>query len=145
MNKEIELSAEARTNPIFLTAKTAACLMADAGIPDADSIVSRLDIQSADLGMSDPDMMLGNELVVEAKYRTMCRLIEETGIRTNVDLPCGYTPKAIHMSDKAMGPVLFVSVPCLFRNKKTVPVFIFPAAKAPDPFHHGYVCFLVKP
>ena len=95
MNKEIEFSAEARTNPIFLTAKTAACLMADAGIPDADSIVSRLDIQSADLGMSDPDMMLGNELVVEAKYRTMCRLIEETGIRTNVDLPCGYTPKAI--------------------------------------------------
>ena len=102
MNKEIELSAEARTNPIFLTAKTAACLMADAGIPDADSIVSRLDIQSADLGMSDPDMMLGNELVVEAKYRTMCRLIENTGIQTNVDLPCGYTPKAVHMSEKGL-------------------------------------------
>ena len=102
MIREIEHSVQARTNPIFLTGKTAACLMADAGIPDADSIVSRLGLQSGDFGMSDPDMMLGNELVVEAKYRTMCRLIEDTGIQTNVDLPCGYTPKAIHMSDKGL-------------------------------------------
>jgi anti-anti-sigma factor len=32
----------------------------------------------------------------------MCRLIEDTGIQTNVDLPCGYTPKSIHMSDKGL-------------------------------------------
>ena len=102
MIKEIEHSVQARTNPIFLTGKTAVCLMADAGIPDADSIVSKLRLQSGDFGMSDPDMMLGNELVVEAKYRTMCRLIEDTGIQTNVDLPCGYTPKSIHMSDKGL-------------------------------------------
>ena len=102
MNKETELSAQARTNPIFLTGKTAACLMADAGIPNADSIAGRLGLQSSDFGMSDPEMMLGNELVVEAKYRTMCRLIEDTGFQTSVDLPCGYTPKAIHMSDKGI-------------------------------------------
>ena len=102
MNKKIELSAQARTNPVFLTGKTAVCLMADAGIPDADSIVNKLGLQSGDFGMSDPDMMLGNELVVEAKYRTMCRLIEDTGIQTNVDLPCGYTPKAVHMSNKGL-------------------------------------------
>ena len=35
MIKEIEHSVQARTNPIFLTGKTAVCLMADAGIPDA--------------------------------------------------------------------------------------------------------------
>ncbi|MBR2526960.1 MAG: hypothetical protein IKE58_00580 [Blautia sp.] len=29
MNKEIEYSAQARTNPVFLTAKTAVCLMAE--------------------------------------------------------------------------------------------------------------------
>lgn len=102
MIREIEHSVQARTNPIFLTGKTAVCLMADAGIPDADSIVSKLGLQSGDFGMSDPYMMLGNELVVEAKYRTMCRLIEDAGIQTNVDLPCGYTPKAIHMSDKGL-------------------------------------------
>ncbi len=54
MIREIEHSVQARTNPIFLTGKTAACLMADAGIPDADSIVSRLGLQSGDFGMSDP-------------------------------------------------------------------------------------------
>ena len=102
MDRETELSAQARTNPVFLTGKTAVCLMADAGIPDADSIVSKLGLESGDFGMPDPDMKLGNELVVEAKYRTMCRLIEDTGIQTNVDLPCGYTPKAIHMSDKGI-------------------------------------------
>ena len=102
MNKEVEYSAQARTNPVYLTAKTAVCLMADAGIEDADRIVSKLELHSSDFKMTDPEMLLGNELVVEAKYRTMCRLIENTGMQTNVDLPCGYTPKAIHLSDKGL-------------------------------------------
>ncbi len=89
-------------NPVYLTAKTAVCLMADAGIPGAAAIVRKLNVSSSDFGMADPDMMLGNELVVEAKYRTMCRLIEKTGIQTNVDLPCGYTPKALHMTEKGL-------------------------------------------
>lgn len=102
MGKEIEYSAQARTNPVYLTGKTAVCLMADAGITDADKIVDKLRLNTGELGMPDPEMMLGNELVVEAKYRTMCRLIENTGIQTNVDLPCGYTPKAVHMSEKGL-------------------------------------------
>lgn len=102
MKQEHDYNAQARTNPVFLTAKTAVCLMADAGILGADQIVSELKINSGDLGMTDPEMMLGNELVVEAKYRTMCRLIEETGIPINIDLPCGYTPKAIHLTDKGL-------------------------------------------
>jgi anti-anti-sigma factor len=102
MKQEIDYDAQARTNPVFLTAKTAICLMADAGIPGADQIVSELKINSGGFGMTDPEMMLGNELVVEAKYRTMCRRIEETGIPINIDLPCGYTPKAIHLTDKGL-------------------------------------------
>ena len=89
-------------NPVYLTAKTAVCLMADAGIPGAEEIVRKLNVNRAEFGMTDAEMMLGNELVVEAKYRTMCRLIEETGFRTNVDLPCGYTPKALHMTEKGL-------------------------------------------
>ncbi|MDO5132840.1 MAG: STAS domain-containing protein [Eubacteriales bacterium] len=78
--------------------------MAEAGIPDAGHIVHSLE-QKSGAGMSgieDPGVILGNALVVEAKYRTMCRLIEESGCRTNVDLPCGYTPKALHMTRKGM-------------------------------------------
>jgi len=125
MNKEIEYSAQARTNPVFLTGKTAVCLMADAGIEDADKIVSKLGLNTGELGMPDPEMMLGNELVVEAKYRTMCRLIENTGIRTNVDLPCGYTPKAIHMSEKGLR---FVGLDLPIVSQEVEPVLLSLAA-----------------
>lgn len=101
-NKKADYSAQARTNPVFLTAKMAVCLMADAGIEGAEDIARLLNAKSEDLGMSDPDVLLGNELVVEAKYRTMCRLIEQAGYQTNVDLPCGYTPKALYISGKNM-------------------------------------------
>ena len=52
--------------------------------------------------MKDSGTLLGNELVVEAKYRTMCRLIEASGHWINVDLPCGYTPKALHLTAKGL-------------------------------------------
>lgn len=102
MSNETEYSLQARTNPVYLTAKTAVCLMADAGIPDAADIVRCLNVENNEFGINDPDIMLGNELVVESKFRTMCKLIEDTGIRTSVDLPCGYTPKALHLSEKGL-------------------------------------------
>lgn len=100
----VEYSAQARTNPVFMTGRTAVCLMAQAGIPDADRIVHRLGLGSAAevSGMKDAGMLLGNALVVEAKYRTMLRLIEASGYRINVDLPCGYTPKALHLTAKGL-------------------------------------------
>jgi anti-anti-sigma factor len=100
----IDYSAQARTNPVFMTAKTAVCLMAQAGIPDAAEIARRLGLGSAAevSGMKDSGTLLGNELVVEAKYRTMCQLIEASGYRINVDLPCGYTPKALHLTAKGL-------------------------------------------
>lgn len=100
----VDYSTQARTNPVFMTAKTAVCLMAQAGIPDAAEIAHRLGLGSAAevSGMKDSGTLLGNELVVEAKYRTMCRLIEAAGCRINVDLPCGYTPKALHLTAKGL-------------------------------------------
>ena len=77
---------KAQNNPVFMTAKTVVCLMAEAGIPDADRIAKRLD---STLGITDPEVVLGNALVVEAKYRTMCRLIQQSGYSVNVDLLCG--------------------------------------------------------
>lgn len=94
------LSARARTNPVYLTAKTALCLMADAGIEKAEQIADRLGVSVRDYGMEEEDIRLGNELVVEAKYRTMCRLIQDSGYDINVDLPCGYTPKALALTEK---------------------------------------------
>ena len=100
----VDYNAQARTNPVFMTAKTAVCLMAQAGIPDAAEIARRLGLSSAAevSGMKDAETLLCNELVVEAKYRTMGRLIEAAGFRINVDMPCGYTPKALHLTAKGL-------------------------------------------
>lgn len=43
MNREIENSTQDKTNPVYLTAKKSVSLMADAGIGDADRIVSKLE------------------------------------------------------------------------------------------------------
>ncbi len=104
MNHAVDYSAQARTNPVFLTAKTAICLMARAGLADADKIVRCLKLEDNQplQSMKDSDTILGNAIVVEAKYRTMCRLIEDCGLRVCVDLPCGYTPKALHMTQKGL-------------------------------------------
>ena len=96
-------SMQIRVNPVYLTAKTAVCLMEKAGIPGAAKIARALALEDKALlpKMTDAETILGNALVVEAKYRTMCRLIEASGIKTVVDLPCGYTPKAMYMTEHA--------------------------------------------
>lgn len=104
MNHEVNYSVQARTNPVFLTGKTAICLMAKAGIPDADLIVRCLGLEDDQplQSIADFDTILGNAIVVESKYRTMCRLIEDCGYHVCVDLPCGYTPKALHLTKKGL-------------------------------------------
>ena len=54
MNTESDYSAMARTNPVFVTAKTAVCLMAQAEIPDAERIVRSLKIENNGGGSKVP-------------------------------------------------------------------------------------------
>lgn len=104
MSIENERNSQAQANPVFMTAKTAICLMAAADITDASAIVRCLGLENHNplQNMTDPDVVLGNALVVETKYRTMCSLIKDSGCPICVDLPCGYTPKALHLSKAGM-------------------------------------------
>ena len=104
MDHADEYNTQVRSNPVFMTAKTAVCLMAKAGIDDSMIIRNLLGLEDNTplQGMADADVILGNALVVEAKYRTMCRLIEDSGYHVCVDLPCGYTPKALRMTEKGL-------------------------------------------
>lgn len=104
MSIETERNSQAQANPVFMTAKTAICLMAAADITDASAIVRCLGLENHNplQNMTDPDVVLGNALVVETKYRTMCSLIKNSGCHICVDLPCGYTPKALHLSKAGM-------------------------------------------
>ena len=79
MTIETERNSQAQANPVFMTAKTAICLMAAANIPDASTIVRCLELENRDplQNMIDPDVILGNALVLETKYRAMCSLIKD--------------------------------------------------------------------
>ena len=103
MKTETDYNAQAKSNPVFMTAKTAVYFMNQAGLTDSSKIVDALKLDGKIFqAMSDSDTIIGNALVVEAKYRTMCRLIENAGYHTCVDLPCGYTPKALHLTEKGL-------------------------------------------
>ena len=103
MKIEIDYNAQAQANPVFLTAKTAVYLMTQAGLEDSDKIFAALNVDENQMFQGvDSNTVLGNALVVESKYRTMCRLIENSGCHTCVDLPCGYTPKALHLTKKGL-------------------------------------------
>jgi O-methyltransferase involved in polyketide biosynthesis len=50
---------------------------------------------------ASPEQVLGGTIMLEIRYRTMARLAEESGY-TLVDLPCGYTPRAIEFAKKGL-------------------------------------------
>ena len=129
MNVKNDYSVMARANPVFLTAKTAVCLMAQAKIPGADAIVRSLNMENNELlqELAGSAEILGNALVVEAKYRVMCSLIERSGYQTCVDLPCGYTPKALRLTDRGLKfigldlPIVVQEVEPVIRSLATYP------------------------
>ena len=89
-----------RINPVFNTAKMTLFQLSAAGDQDAVHISDKLGLTLENTNrVSTPEEMLHNIIVLEARFRTMGALAEETGF-TEVDLPCGYTPRAIEFSRK---------------------------------------------
>lgn len=103
MNTENTSELHMRVNPIPMTARVAVYLMSCANIANAADICTELGIDEKNVMPKDAalsgDVLLGNIMVVESKYRSMLSIIETAGADVVVDLPCGYTPKAIHLSE----------------------------------------------
>ena len=94
-----------RTNPVFNTAKATVMQLAQAGNADAGLLAERLGIDIASVAGSDEQrkaMSLSNVAILELRYGSMNAFIQATGAKTVVDLPCGYTPRALEdfMADK---------------------------------------------
>ncbi len=89
-----------RINPVFNTAKMTLFQLSAAGDQDAVRISDklRLTLESTNR-VSTPEEMIHNIIVLETRFRTMGAMAEETGF-TEVDLPCGYTPRAIQFARK---------------------------------------------
>ncbi|MBO5552209.1 MAG: STAS domain-containing protein, partial [Lachnospiraceae bacterium] len=49
-----------------------------------------------------PEIATLNNIILETRYKTMASLAEKSGCPTEVDLPCGYTPRAIEFSKKGI-------------------------------------------
>ena len=89
-----------RINPVFNTAKMTLYQLSAAGDQDAARISDKLGLTLESTNrVSTPEEMIHKIIVMETRFRTMGALAEDTGF-TEVDLPCGYTPRAIEFARK---------------------------------------------
>lgn len=89
-----------RTNPVFNTAKATLLHLTQAGHADAAVMAEKLGLDLAGMPPHSDEgrtAMGGqsNVAIVELRYRSMNAFIQATGAKTIVDLPCGYTPRAL--------------------------------------------------
>ena len=96
-----------RVNPVFNTAKMTVFQLAAAGVGDAASVAEKLNLsfeetQNSATTTVAPEQMTANMILVETRWRTCAAIAEETGCKTLVDLPCGYTPRAKAMAQKGI-------------------------------------------
>ena len=96
-----------RVNPVFNTAKMTVFQLASAGVKDAASVAEKLGLsfeetQNSATTTVSPEQMTANMILVETRWRTCAAIAEESGCKTLVDLPCGYTPRAKAISQKGI-------------------------------------------
>ena len=88
-----------KTNPVFNTAKTTLFQMAQNGNPYAAAIMEKMgltaDTQKSKSFSMRPEEVITFRIVLETRYQAMGKLARESGFPVLVDLPCGYTPRAI--------------------------------------------------
>ena len=91
-----------RTNPIFNTARMTLYQLAAAGHDDAKAMAERLnltreDTQDSKTVKADDDDLFINSIIMDVRYFTSGKLAKESGF-TVVDLPCGFTPRALEFA-----------------------------------------------
>lgn len=104
-NYEIDLSLLERVNPVFNTAKTTLFQLSGNGDTDAAAIAEKLGLTLEGTHNTKnttvlPEQLLAGIVNMEARFKTITKLAEQSKCDVLVDLPCGYTPRAIQMSRK---------------------------------------------
>ena len=108
-----------KVNPVFNTAKMTLFQLAANGDADAATLARRMGLtldatQNSATTKASPEQVLGGTIMLEIRYRTMARLAEESGY-TLVDLPCGYTPRAIEFARKGQ-PYYGLDLPAVIQE-----------------------------
>ena len=100
---EIDQDILERTNPIFNTARMTLFQLAATGHDDAKALAERLnltreDTQDSKTVKADATDLFINSVIMEVRYFTSGKLAKESGF-TVVDLPCGFTPRALEFAE----------------------------------------------
>ena len=108
-----------KVNPVFQTAKMTLYQLAANGDEDAAVLAKNMGLtleatQNSTTTTALPEQVLGGTIMLEARYRTMAKLAEASGY-TLVDLPCGYTPRAIAFAKKGL-PYYGLDLPVVVRE-----------------------------
>ena len=108
-----------KVNPVFHTAKMTLFQLAANEDPDAAVLVENMGLtqeetQNSANSTASPEQVLGGTIMLETRYRTMASLAESSGY-TLVDLPCGYTPRAISFAKKGL-PYYGLDLPVVIRE-----------------------------
>ncbi len=130
----IDLALLERVNPVFQTAKMTLFQLAANGDPDAMALAKSMGLtleatQNSATTTASPEQVLGGTIMLETRYRTMARLAVESGY-TLVDLPCGYTPRAIEFAKKGL-KYYGLDLPVVIREAaEQIPALIPPERRA---------------
>ena len=93
-----------RANPVFNTAKMTLFQLSASGNEYASAIAEKLGLtydnaQNSKSTKVSPEIAVLSNIILETRYKTMAALAEKSGCPTEVDMPCGYTPRAIEFCD----------------------------------------------
>ena len=103
MNETKELNI--KVNPTSNTAITTLIMLANAHYDKALEILDKMGVEKESIfhGVDQNDMInRPSDIVRELRYVAINRTIEESGFKTLIDLPCGYTPKVFEFTEKGM-------------------------------------------
>ena len=93
-----------KTNPVFNTAKTTLFQMVQNGNSHAAAIMEKMGLtaetQKSKSFSMGPEEEMTFRIVLETRYSMMGKLARESGFPVIVDLPCGYTPRAIETAEQ---------------------------------------------
>ncbi len=97
MDEKQELNE--RANPVFNTARATLIHLSRAGDKDADLYIQKLGIDPKQLANGNEETTFSPDLilVVETRYRASNEILSSRKEKNIVDLPCGYTPRAVNI------------------------------------------------
>ena len=129
-NTAVDYTLLEQVNPVFNTAKMTLFQLAANGDRDAAALAKSMGLtleatQNSANTKASPEQVLGGTIMLEARYRTMASLAEKSGY-TLVDMPCGYTPRAIEFARKGL-PYYGLDLPVVVREASEKILALIPA------------------